>query len=146
MNVIQEAQGVLDHLALAVGLESLTLDQGNRASYTHGGMSYLFYALEAEEQLAAVIYIGKVDLADADLLYEILCGNHLWAVTGGGHLSIDRATGHLCLFNTLDLPLEDRDEVISFMGDLMGAATHWKTYLPGEGRETPVAEAHYIRV
>lgn len=151
MSFSTEAQAVLDHISEHAGIDPFTFDDQGRAFFNANDMTFLFYALEDEKVLVTAIYIGQPDLDDADLLYNVLCGNHLWELTGGGSLSIDRDTGHLCLHHRLDLPLEDPGEIEPFFANLLGAADYWKDILsksedkPGSTLTNADAQ-HFIRV
>jgi len=151
MNFLDQAQAVLDHISDQAGIDPFSFDQEGRAFFAANHMSFLFYALEEEKTLVTAIYIGQPDLDDATLLYSILCGNHLWELTGGGSLSIDRDTGHLCLHHRLDFPLGEMGEVEPFFANLLGAADYWKEILSkaDEKRDrvfTGAGTDHFIRV
>ena len=151
MNFSDQAQELLDHIADQAGIDTFTLDQEGRAFFNASHMSFLFYALEEEKTLVTAIYIGQPDLDDATLLYSILCGNHLWQLTGGGSLSIDKETGHLCLHHKLELPVQAVGEVGPFFANLLGAAEYWKDILSKADKRTDNAFTgngtdHFIRV
>lgn len=149
MNFSDQAQAVLDHIADRAGIDAFAFDQEGRAFFNASHMSFLFYALEEEKALVTAIYIGQPDLDDATLLYSILCGNHLWELTGGGSLSIDRETGHLCLHHRLDFPLEEMGEVEPFFANLLGAADYWKEILSKADEKSDKGFSgvdHFIRV
>lgn len=151
MNFLTEAQAVLDHISGQAGIDPFTFDDQGRAFFNANDMTFLFYALEDEKVLVTAIYMGQPDLDDADCLYNILCGNHLWELTGGGSLSIDRDTGHLCLHHRLDLPLEETGEIEPVFANLLGAAEYWKDIL-SKSQETAgstftgLDAQHFIRV
>ncbi|MBI9089834.1 MAG: type III secretion system chaperone [Desulfobacterium sp.] len=151
MNFSDQSQAILDHIAEQAGIEPFQFDDTGRAFFNANDMTFLFYGLEDEKVLVTAIYMGQPDLDDADFLYTVLCGNHLWELTGGGSLSIDSDTGHICLHHRLDLPLEDPAEIEAFFGNLLGAADYWKEILSkadgATGSNLTAAEAqHFIRV
>ncbi|MDY0220925.1 MAG: CesT family type III secretion system chaperone [Desulfobacterium sp.] len=151
MNFSDQAQAVLDHISDQAGIDPFTFDQEGRAFFNANHLSFLFYALEEEKTLVTAIYIGQPDLDDAILLYSILCGNHLWELTGGGSLSIDRETGHLCLHHRLEMPLEDIGDAGPFFANLLGAAEYWKDILSKAGKQNDsvvngAGTDHFIRV
>jgi len=151
MNFLNQAQSILDHIAEQAGIDPFKLDDEKRAFFTVNDMSFLFYALEDESVLVTAIYIGQPDLDDADFLYTVLCGNHLWEFTGGGSLSLDKDTGHLCLHHRLDLPLEEMSEIEPFFANLLGAAEYWKEILARVDEKidagfTGTNAQHFIRV
>lgn len=151
MNFSDQAQAVLDHISDQAGIAPFTFDQEGRAFFNANHLSFLFYALEQEKTIVTAIYIGQPDLDDATLLYSILCGNHLWELTGGGSLSIDRETGHLCLHHRLELPLQEIGEAGPFFANLLGAAEYWKDILSRAGKQSDSVvngsgTDHFIRV
>ncbi len=149
MNFSDQAQAVLDHISDQAGIDPFTFDPEGRAFFNANHLSFLFYALEEEKTLVTAIYIGQPDLDDATLLYSILCGNHLWELTGGGSLSIDRETGHLCLHHRLELPLQEIGEAGPFFANLLGAAEYWKDILSKAGKQSDTVVTgtdHFIRV
>jgi len=151
MNFLNQAQSILDHIAEQAGIDPFKFDDEGRAFFTANDMSFLFYALEDESSLVTAIYIGQPDLDDAHFLYTVLCGNHLWEFTGGGSLSIDKDTGHLCLHHRLDLPLEEVSEIEPFFANLLGAAEYWKEILSRAEEKkdmnfTGTDAQHFIRV
>lgn len=129
MTFASDAQSILNYITEQAGIEALEFDEEGRAFFSANELTFLFYALEEERTMVIAIYIGQPHLDDADLLYAMLCGNHMWELTGGGTLSIDKDTGHLTLHHQLEIPLDDVSDIEPIMGNLLGAAEYWKGIL-----------------
>lgn len=149
MNIIDNAQKIISHISLQAGIAPFEFDDEGRAFFTADEMSFLFYAMEDENTLITAIYIGQPDLDDAEFLYTVLSGNHLWEFTGGGTLSLDKDTGHLCLCHRLNLPLEEIGDIESVFGSLLGAAQYWKNRLnsaPNDDGRPEQSDPHFLKV
>ena len=131
MDVLENAQKILDYIGDRAGVENLEFDGAGRAILERGGKTFIFLAREDDPILVALIYLGQPDLKDSSLLADILAGNHFGVKTGGGSLSIDEETGHLCLYHHLDLPCENPADAEAFLGGLLGAAGYWQGVLAG---------------
>ncbi|MCG8564151.1 MAG: type III secretion system chaperone [Desulfobacterales bacterium] len=149
MELKEQAQKILNFLTREGGVADAVLDGDGRAVIPAMDMVFIFYLSPGTQAMETAIYVGKPDLGDSHLLYRILCGNHLWEYTGGGQLSLDRETGHLCLTTTLDLPVTDWEGFGSAWGEFLGAARYWQDVLSGYSDQPAASEipgAHFIRV
>ena len=137
MGNFEHGQELLDYLTGQMGCPSVKWDENQAAGLDADGMSFLFYLADTAGVLVTTIYMGQPDLDDAALLQEILESNHFGEKTGGGSLSLDEETGHLCLCHQLRLPLEEPAQLEVAWAPLIGAARYWKKKLEQAAHGNP---------
>ncbi|GAB1409898.1 type III secretion system chaperone [Desulfovibrionales bacterium] len=127
MDILANAQNILNHINEVIDGQGLTLDANNVASFTvDGNIACLFCVLEEEQTLVVTLYLGRVDENNASLLYEILCGNYMAAYTAGGTLGIDAEENLLALHHHFPLPIEEPAWIEEPLAGLIGAAQYWR--------------------
>ncbi|NLY41340.1 MAG: type III secretion system chaperone [Desulfovibrionales bacterium] len=130
MNILTNAQNILDHINQVIHGSGLTLDANNVASFTvDENIVCLFCVLEEEQALVVTLYLGRVEETNAALLYEILCGNYMGAYTAGGTLGIDAEENLLALHHHFPLPIEEPAWLEEPLAGLIGAAQYWRDKL-----------------
>ena len=148
MEIMQNAQGIMDHINTAIGGDGLRLDGNGVASITiEEDIVCLFCVLETEKILVVTIYLGRINQSDSNLLYEMMCGNYMGAYTAGGTLGIDAEEGLVALHQHFPLPVDEPVWIEEPLSALIGAARYWRDKLSasvsgvGETAQTSPAEA-----
>jgi hypothetical protein len=127
MDIMQNAQGIMDYINASIGGDGLTLDENGVASLAiDNDIICLFCVLEAERELVTTLYLGRVDKSDTDLLYEMMCGNYMGSYTAGGTIGIDAEEGLVALHQHFPLPVEEPDWIEEPLSALIGAARYWR--------------------
>lgn len=130
MDIKKNAQDILNYVAGAMGGEGLAFDADGVASLTLDGDIVCFFCLvEDDQELVVTLYMGRVGEGDADLLYELMCGNYMGAYTGGGTLGIDPDEGLLALHQNFSLPIDEPAWIEDGLSALFGAARYWRDKL-----------------
>ncbi len=148
MEIMQNAQGIMDYINTAIAGDGLRLDGNGVASLTiDEDIVCLFCVLEAEKMLVVTIYLGRINQSDSNLLYEMMCGNYMGAYTAGGTLGIDAEEGLVALHQHFPLPVDEPAWIEEPLSALIGAARYWRDKLSasasgvGETAHTSGAEA-----
>jgi hypothetical protein len=127
MDIMHNAQAIMDHINATIGGDGLRLDENGVASLTiDNDIVCLFCVLEEEKTLVTSLYLGRVDQTDSDLLYSMMCGNYMGAFTAGGTLGIDAEEGLVALHQHFPLPVDEPAWIEEPLASLIGAARYWR--------------------
>lgn len=130
MDIMKNAQDILDHINHVVNGNGLAFDANGVASLAvDDDIVCLFCVLEHEKTLVITFYLGRIDQSDPELMYEMLCGNYMGAYTAGGTLGIDAEEGLIALHQHFPLPLEEPAWIEEPLAALVGAARYWRDKL-----------------
>ncbi|MDR3043546.1 MAG: type III secretion system chaperone [Desulfovibrio sp.] len=153
MTIPESAQAVLDRLAETLQCGPLAFDKNNRVELgVDEDMGAIIYLSEETQGLVISVIAGRVDDNDADLLFDLLCGNYMWGFTGGGNMGIDRETSLLSIHRVVELPLDlvaDPTVFEDVFAALAGAARYWRARLNPEATATvpaPSGSTGMIRI
>jgi hypothetical protein len=130
MDIMKNAQDILDHINRVVNGNGLAFDANGVASLAvDDDIVCLFCVLEHEKTLVITFYLGRIDQSDPELMYEMLCGNYMGAYTAGGTLGVDAEEGLIALHQHFPLPLEEPAWIEEPLAALVGAARYWRDKL-----------------
>ena len=87
-----------------------------------------------KDVMIACVVIGRPDENDAELLYDILSANYMWALSGDGTLAIDASSGMLVAHRVMEAGLTPEGFVDRF-ASLVGAARYWRPRLERGGAQ-----------
>ncbi len=147
MDTWENANDIVSAIGKAIGLDDLALDETGVTSFVVE--DEILCALYAEEEgLCIALFLGRVDPSNAELLYEMLCGNYLGAYTGGGTLAIDDEEGLAVIHRVFSLPIDEPTWIEEPLASLIGAARYWKGKMRDSSAEreaTLTAGDHILR-
>lgn len=148
MDIMHNAQAIMDYINTAVSGDGLNLDENGVASLAiEEDIVCLFCVLEAEKMMVVTLYLGRINQSDSNLLYEMMCGNYMGAYTAGGTLGIDPEEGLVALHQHFPLPVDEPAWIEEPLTALIGAARYWRDKLSasvsgvGETAHVSAAEA-----
>lgn len=136
----ENASQFIKHIASVLNLNELNFDETNSVELSiDDNIGVIIHYIEELNSLVVNLLIAPILDADAEttsgLLYDILCGNYMWAYTAGGNLGIDRESGLLALHRIFEIStLFAKEELIMFEDaflSLVGAARYWRDYVNG---------------
>ncbi len=153
MTIRENAQAVIDRLAATLQCGPLAFNADDRVEFgLDEDMGAIIYLSEETQSIVVSVIPGRVGDDDADLLFDLLCGNYMWGFTGGGNMGVDRATGLLSIHRAVELPLDLAADPTAFedvFAALVGAARYWRQRLDPRATTTasvPAADMGMIRI
>ncbi len=136
----ENAGQFIKHLATILDLNELNFDEANSVELSiDDNIGVIIHYAEELNSLVVNLLIAPILDTDTktttDLLYDILCGNYMWAYTAGANLGIDRESGLLALNRIFEIAPVFANEELTMFEDaffaLAGAARYWRDYVNG---------------
>lgn len=130
MAFFDQYSSLLTHISEVLACETIIESDQNGVAMMglNEGLGVVFYASEEANSVISSVLIGQPDPNNAEYLYDLLCGNYMHSISGGGTIGIDAQSGVLCVHREVNLPVEP-STFEDVLAQLIGAARYWRERL-----------------
>ena len=121
--------------------KGLELDEENRCLIEFDGMGVLMQGIDEAHAATFLAQVGEPPPDRQERLYRALLeANHAFGGTFGATLSLDPASGLVCLCKTLDTAAMDGERFCGELEAFLNALEDWRTVLADYRAASPEAE------